>query len=44
MVDWFADGVVLGKSLDVLKRFFVDGFPFEGNILLGEAGEDGGPI
>jgi len=44
MVDWFADAVVLGESLDVLERFFVNGFPSEGNILLGEAGEDSGPI
>lgn len=44
MVDWLADGVVLGESFDVPKGFLVNGSSVEGNILLGEAGENGGPI
>ena len=44
MVDWLTDGVVLGESFDVSEGLFVCGFPFEGDILLGETGENGGPI
>ena len=43
-IDWFADGMVFGKSFDISERFFVCGLPFEGNILLGEIGEDSRPF
>jgi hypothetical protein len=44
MVNGFADRVILGESLDVLESFFVNGFPSERDVLLGEARKDGRPI
>jgi hypothetical protein len=44
MINWLANGMILGEPLDVLKGFCMDGLPFEKNILLGETGDDGRSI